>query len=82
MGSIHDDSHISSIISGCGFILGSARNSTDIASSESLVEASFANALAFTFLDHMITSIEAMRKVSISLFAFSNYAAILSPQAR
>ena len=51
-------------------------------SSESLVEASFANASAFALLDHRITSIEAMEKVSISSFAFSKYAAILSPQAR
>ena len=84
MGSIHDGSRISSIIFGCGFILGSTRNFTDTASSSSefLVEASFANASAFTFLDHGITLVKAMRKVSISLFAFSKYAAILSLQAR
>ena len=81
MGSIHDGSRISSIISGCDSILGLARNSTDTASSssESLVETNFANASVFTFLDHGITSIEVMGKVSISPFAFSKYAAILSP---
>ena len=84
MGSIHNVSHISSIISDYGFILGSARNSMDIASSssESLVEANFANASAFVFLDHGITSIEAMGKVSINPFTFSKYATILSPRAR
>ena len=84
MGSIHDGSRISSIISGYGFILGSARNSTDTASntSESLIEASFANALVFAFLDCGITSIKAMGKVSISPFTFYKYETILSPQAR
>ena len=81
MGSIHDGSRISSIISSCGFILGLGRDSTNTASnsSESLVEASFATTLAFTFLDHGITSIEAIGKVFISPFAFSKYTAILSP---
>ena len=84
MGSIHDGSRISSIISGCDFILGLARNSMDTASSssESLVEASFTNVSVFTFLDHRITSIEVIGMVSISLFAFSKYAAILSPRTR
>ena len=84
MGYIHNGSCISSIISDCGFILGSAKNSMDIASSssESLVEANFANASAFAFLDHEMTSIEAIRKVSISPFAFSKYVATLSPRAR
>ena len=73
MGSVHDGSRVSSIISECGLILGSARNSTDIASnsSESLVEASFPNVLGFAFLDHGITSIKVMGKVSIYPFAFS-----------
>ena len=84
MGSIHDGSCISSIISGCGFILGSARNSTNTASNnlESFVEVNFVNASVFTFLDHRLTLIEAMGKVSISPFAFSKYMAILSPRAR
>ena len=84
MESIHDGSRISSIIIACGFILGLAMNSLDTASSsfESLVNASFANASTFVFLDHGITSIEAMEKVFISIFAFSKYAAILSPRAR
>ena len=70
---IHDGSRVSSIISNYGLILGSAKNSTDIVSSnfESLVEASFANASVLAFLDYGITSIEAMGKVYISLFAFS-----------
>ena len=72
MESIHDGSHVNSIISDCGLILGSTENSADTASSssESLVEASFVNALAFTFLDCKITLIEAMGKVSISPFAY------------
>ena len=84
MESIHDGSRISSIISDCDFILGSARNSTDIvsSSSESLFKASFANTSTFAFLDHGITSIEVMRKVSISPFALSKYEAIMSPRAR
>ena len=84
MGSIHNGSRNNSIICGYGLIMGSARDSTDTVSHnfESFIEASFANASAFAFLDHRITSIEVMGKVSISHFAFSNYMAILSPRAK
>ena len=73
MGSIHDSSYVSSITSYCGWILGSARNSTETASarSVSLVKASFANALAFTFMLHGMTSMEAVENKLNCSFALS-----------
>ena len=44
---------------------------TASSSSTSLVEASFANVSTLAFLDHRITSIEAMGNVSFNPFAFS-----------
>ena len=72
MGSIQEDSYVSSIISGCRLMLGLAKNSMDIASnsSTSFVEASLAKASVFEFLDRGMTLIEVVEKVPIDSLAF------------
>ena len=73
MGSIHDSSCVSSIIPYCGWMLDSARNSIETASSKSasLVEAGFTNVSVFEFFLYKMTSMEAMENKLNCSFALS-----------
>ena len=73
MASIRDSSCVSSIIPCCEWMLVSARNSIETASSRSvsLVEASFTNLLAFEFLLRGMTSMKATKNKLSYSFAVS-----------